>query len=139
MFQKCDVDCYFRGIVRKILIAFLLIGFLNDLEMIQLLKLPALIEHYCEHHQENQHLGFLDFLSEHYNNDHNQSDARHAQLPFKSFQNNGSQSHWIPFEFIYSTMNCAFIVELIHEYSDLSLSVSSAFCRPLIHPPALEM
>lgn len=55
----------------------------------QVFKLPVLIAHYLEHHQQDERIGFLDFLSMHYwGKDLNDNDQdRDNQLPFKSVGN----------------------------------------------------
>ncbi|MEI6950470.1 hypothetical protein V9K67_25025 [Paraflavisolibacter sp. H34] len=52
----------------------------------QVFRLPALVSHYCEHHQLDPNVGFLDFLSMHYwGQDLNDNDQdRDNQLPFKN-------------------------------------------------------
>jgi hypothetical protein len=52
----------------------------------QVFKLPVLIAHYQEHRQQDERIGFLDFLSMHYwGKDLNDNDQdRDNQLPFKS-------------------------------------------------------
>lgn len=59
---------------------------LNSLPIVQLAKLPVLVEHFREHRCLDQRITFLDFLAMHYwgtdlNDD---DDARDNQLPFKN-------------------------------------------------------
>lgn len=60
-------------------------------EIGQLLKLPTLIHHYLEHHDDKNDdeygINFTDFLKKHYNeNDHQSDNAKHdhQNLPFKT-------------------------------------------------------
>ncbi|WP_315816201.1 hypothetical protein [Paraflavitalea speifideaquila] len=58
---------------------------LNDTSLNQLLKLPALIGHYMEHHQLDNRVDFVQFLAMHYwGTDLNDNDDdRDMQLPYK--------------------------------------------------------
>ncbi len=55
-------------------------------ELIQLVKLPALIEHYTEHKEKNNGLSLFDFLVIHYAqpNDNDGDEDKEMKLPFKS-------------------------------------------------------
>ena len=60
-------------------------------ELVQLLKLPTLIHHYLEHHDDKNDdeygISFIDFLKNHYNenNHHSDNDKNdHQNLPFKT-------------------------------------------------------
>ena len=58
--------------------------------MLQLLKLPVLIEHYNEHKRQNEHLSLWGFLCMHYANG-NEKDAdydKDMKLPFKTHTEN---------------------------------------------------
>lgn len=59
---------------------------LNSLPIVQLAKLPVLVEHFREHQCLDEQITFLDFLAMHYwGNDLNDNDdARDNQLPFKN-------------------------------------------------------
>lgn len=54
----------------------------------ELLKLPVLIHHYCEHieSEKEANLSFVDFLVEHYHSEEHHSDKHHdhQKLPFKT-------------------------------------------------------
>lgn len=53
----------------------------------QVIRFPNLIHHYYLHHQQDKHIGFLDFLKMHYGNfnDHKTSENKDdMQLPFKT-------------------------------------------------------
>jgi hypothetical protein len=58
---------------------------MNDTSLNQLLKLPVLVAHYMEHHQQDQRVGFAQFVYMHYiGSDHNDNDNdRDMQLPYK--------------------------------------------------------
>lgn len=126
---------YFRNIFRKFIIALLVLVFLNEADMLQILKIPVLLQHYNEHNQGNDSLSFVDFLYKHYHEDHNQADSRHTQLPFKSMQNHLSHSHWISIDCYFEIAQILLEFRVIHKFPEHSSSLSSAFCRPLIQPP----
>jgi hypothetical protein len=76
--------------VKKGCIYILAVFFLfNATAFDQVFKLPVLIAHYLEHRQQDERIGFLDFLSMHYwGKDLNDNDQdRDNQLPFKSVGN----------------------------------------------------
>jgi hypothetical protein len=50
----------------------------------ELLRLPALFEHFMEHLQEHPDLSLIDFISLHYNSGSAHHHESHDQLPFKS-------------------------------------------------------
>jgi len=81
--------------VKKIIaVSFLFIFLYANTEIGQLLKLPALVHHYFEHHNhEDEHnISFLDFVKSHYNENHKHSDTdkhdEHQNLPFKTINTN---------------------------------------------------
>ena len=80
--------------MKKIRIIFMGLLMLNGLtEIHQLMKLPFLIKHYIDHHEENTSLSFIDFLKMHYTDkeDPNDNDDKEDnELPFKS---TGNTSH----------------------------------------------
>lgn len=63
----------------------LFILFLNNTSWSQVFKLPALVTHYIEHHQLDQNVGVVEFLSMHYwGHDLDDDDEdKDNQLPFK--------------------------------------------------------
>lgn len=65
---------------------FLIIYLNSTTELHQLLKIPILIEHFCEHQSQNSTLSFFEFLSMHYskNNMHHGVSEKDSKLPFKS-------------------------------------------------------
>ncbi len=56
-------------------------------DMEELYKIPFLIEHYTQSHQN---LNFLDFLAQHYQ-ENTHTDQDHEKLPFKHHQHQGLQ------------------------------------------------
>jgi hypothetical protein len=58
---------------------------LNDTSLNQFLKLPVLVAHFTEHHQQDRRVGFVRFLVMHYwGTDMNDNDDdRDMQLPYK--------------------------------------------------------
>ena len=76
---------------KLIAISFLSIFLCAYTEIGQLLKLPTLIHHYLEHHNDKTDdeygISFIDFLKNHYNENSNHSDNAkhdHENLPFKT-------------------------------------------------------
>lgn len=76
---------------KLIAISFLSIFLCAYTEIGQLLKLPTLIHHYLEHHNDknddDHDISFIDFLKKHYNENDNHSDNvkhDHQNLPFKN-------------------------------------------------------
>jgi len=83
--------------VKKIIsISFIFIFLCANTEIGQLLKLPALIQHFTEHHDHDDavKISFADFIDFHYNNDKQHSDTdkhdNHQNLPFKAINTNGN-------------------------------------------------
>lgn len=73
--------------MRNIAVAFLLSIYLfSSTQLVELFKLPSLYEHYREHRSENPTINFLEFIQLHYTSNHNPSDTKHADLPFKSIK-----------------------------------------------------
>ena len=76
-------------IERKIAFILLFSYMCNATELVQLFKLPVLIEHYNEHKENDNKLSFLDYLVLHYSDensdhDHNDNDGHKEKLPFKT-------------------------------------------------------
>src|SRR5215204_870061 len=69
-----------------IAISFLFIFLFANTEAGQLFKLPVLIHHYLEHHDEDAGVSLTDFLYKHYNEERSRSasDTEHDKLPFKN-------------------------------------------------------
>ena len=67
-------------------IIFLLIYLVVNTEFHQVLKIPVLVSHYNEHHQQNRDIRFFDFIELHYlGNDVRDADyEKDQQLPFKN-------------------------------------------------------
>ena len=67
-------------------ISLLLIFLFANTEIGQLLKLPVLIHHYLEHHNDEAGISLANFLHKHYNeeNSHPSPNNEHEKLPFKS-------------------------------------------------------
>jgi hypothetical protein len=74
---------------KPLVIALLVIHFLGNTEMGQLIKLPSLLRHYHQHCQANHHLSFTTFLSQHYtgNSDGTADDNEEQQMPFHNLHN----------------------------------------------------
>lgn len=89
---------YICSILKKLTaISFLLIFLCANTEMGQLLKLPVLIHHYLEHHDDDEGVSFVNFLHKHYyeENSHPSPNNEHEKLPFKSHELGFSQATFI--------------------------------------------
>ncbi|EIA07382.1 MAG: hypothetical protein K2Y30_14250 [Flavobacteriaceae bacterium] len=77
---------------KSIAISFLFIFLCANTEIGQLLKIPTLIQHFTEHHDDDLDISFADFIDFHYNNDKQHSDTdkhdNHQNLPFKTINTN---------------------------------------------------
>lgn len=72
---------------KVVAISFLFVFLSANTELHQLLKLPMLLNHFLEHHDQEPDESLADFLNEHYSETHNHSDNEHHDhdnLPFKS-------------------------------------------------------
>ncbi|MBL0132822.1 MAG: hypothetical protein IPP79_01820 [Chitinophagaceae bacterium] len=72
--------------------------------MSQLLKLPMLVHHYLEHHEDDAGISFAEFLHKHYEEEHEHASKHndHEKLPFKSSDLGFSQTCLVyqsPFSF----------------------------------------
>ncbi len=79
--------------MNKLIALFLLFIFMcANTSIVQLLKLPNLIEHYKEHKSESAEdsLSFIDFIKLHYSKNAKHSHEEHHDLPFKSLENTSS-------------------------------------------------
>ena len=61
---------------------------LNSWEFDQLVKIPALIQHYTEHLSQDESISFVGFLKMHYQSENagHDSNDKHNHLPFKSHE-----------------------------------------------------
>src|SRR5687767_12225223 len=86
--------------MRKIAAIFFLVLFTaSTTEAGQLLKVPLLITHFLEHLRDGRSHSLVDFLKEHYGNDHAQDEdsTEDEKLPFKSaLQSNFSNVYVLP-------------------------------------------
>jgi len=75
-------------------ISLLLFFLFANTEMGELLKLPVLIHHYLEHHDDDAGISFAGFLHKHYDeeNSHPSPNNEHQKLPFKSHDLGFSQT-----------------------------------------------
>jgi hypothetical protein len=64
----------------------------------QLLKLPALVAHYQEHHERNSQLSVMGFLCMHYwgQDDNDNDDERDMQLPYKTVDIHALHHSFVP-------------------------------------------
>lgn len=80
---------------RIIALTFLSLYLISTTELHQLLKLPALVEHFSEHQQKDKTITLWKFLCIHYANG-NKKDAdyeKDSKLPFKTIDNCNSFNH----------------------------------------------
>lgn len=75
--------------MNKLIVLFLLFIFMcANTSIVQLLKLPNLIEHYKEHKSESDEdsISFIDFIKLHYSKNAEHSHEEHHDLPFKTIE-----------------------------------------------------
>jgi hypothetical protein len=74
-------------LIKLVAISLLTVFLGANTELHQLLRLPVLIHHFFEHHDQEPDESFADFLNEHYSDNQNHSDTNHndhENLPFKT-------------------------------------------------------
>lgn len=91
--------------VKKLIsILFLSLYLVSTTELYQLLKIPNLIEHYCEHKKLNPEMPLIAFLKTHYNHPVNDGDdGKDQKLPFII--------HSAPLALVFTVMNPGFSFE----------------------------
>ncbi len=57
---------------------------LSSTELIELTKLPSLLEHFAEHQTQKGDLSLYEFISLHYSDESHHHDENDKRLPFKS-------------------------------------------------------
>lgn len=94
----------------------MLIFILHHTALDQLLKIPALIVHYQEHHQLNQHLSVKDFLCMHYcgEDDNDGDNDRDMQLPYKTVDVHTLHHTFIPLAKVVAVKQQTFSEITIH-------------------------
>ena len=76
-------------IVHKTVAIFLVsIYLMSSTSLVELIKIPELMEHYSNHRSESNDISFLDFMHQHYSDEHTSDDAghKHCGLPFKTHE-----------------------------------------------------
>ena len=83
--------------MRSVIAILLLSLFTAQTELGQLYRLPYAVQHYATHRQEAKGMTLLQFLLEHYNNQHQDDDmAADKQLPFNNFNPLSITSIYMP-------------------------------------------
>ncbi|NML56228.1 hypothetical protein [Chryseobacterium cheonjiense] len=89
---------------KLISILFLSLYLVSTTELYQLLKIPTLIEHYCEHKKLNPEMPFSAFLKTHYNHPvKDGDDGKDQKLPFII--------HSTPLALVFTVINPGFSFE----------------------------
>lgn len=85
--------------------------FVPGMELHELSKLPALIDHFQKHKQQQPDLSFLAFVELHYQNpDHHEQDSQtHHKLPFSSHHQLQTCAVQLAFEDHSICINCQLI------------------------------
>lgn len=92
--------------MKKVVILFLTLQFFTNHEAFaELVKLPFLFDHY---HQTAHQQTFINFLKEHYSDNHQDKDHEHGKLPFKHSED-GCSHHPTP--------NISVVIKTEHNYS----------------------
>lgn len=87
-------DC---KLLHKALIFGVLLLFVTNGKALELLKIPALVEHFSQHKSQQQELSFAEFLFMHYvgDDDNDADNTEDGQLPFKNSEEmNGFNGDW---------------------------------------------
>ena len=123
---------------RIIALTFLSLYLISTTELHQLLKLPALVEHFSEHQQKDKTMTLWKFLCIHYANG-NKKDAdyeKDSKLPFKTIDNCNSFNHitLLPEQkFCFNTILISTENKVIHKYYP-SFSISN-YLKSIWQPP----
>lgn len=107
----------------------------------EIVKVPALIEHYSQHKQQQSQLTFNEFLFMHYVGDdaNSQDNNSDEQLPFKGSTENSVNlidGIWIPSNGI--QMESLIDLESETKISDYSENQLQNYNSPLFRPPVLN-
>lgn len=125
--------------MKKYILIILAMSFLiSSTELHELLRLPFLVQHYSNHHSENQPLSFFDFLKMHYSNNHsdNNDDSEDMQLPFKS---HGNITPSDPLTLHFTEPNKEFNLPLVKVVSVLHPErIPNKNSFSIFHPPRLS-
>ena len=127
--------------MKKTIAISLLFAFLtSNTELHQLLKLPVLIHHFMEHHDQDHHESFADFLKKHYADNPNHSDNHHHDnLPFKTNEcatmHNSTVAYYHQHHFSFCQPMIVF--KNISVTSKVEFS-SSAFLSSIWQPPKIS-
>lgn len=102
---------------RIFIIALLGLFALTSTELIQLTKLPSLVQHFSEHRTENAKMSLYAFISLHYSDESHHHDENDEELPFKSHEHcvNTSIAYVLPKSFPEILLKLDF--ELIREFT----------------------
>lgn len=128
----------FKYLKKVIPIFFLAVYLLSTTQLIELLKLPILFEHYQEHSQINKNLSVIGFLKIHYAKEVTK-DADYDQdmkLPFKSYDclSNTLTFYFSHFHFFGLLPKNQFTA-LVKTYSRYQFTYSSIFLSSIWQPP----
>lgn len=121
---------------KPLVIALLVIHFLGNTEMGQLIKLPSLLRHYQQHCRLNSHLCFIDFLAIHYggNSDGTADDNEENQMPCHNTHNTAiSATIYTPPVIVTTTIEKS---EIISEYFESApVYHTQEFLLKILQPP----
>ena len=127
---------------RTIAISLLFVFLSANTELHQLLKLPILLHHFLEHHDQDHQESFADLLMEHYSDTPNHSGNDHHghdNLPFKT--NDCATMHNSTVAYIhqhhFSLCQPMIVSDNISVSSKVEFS-SSAFLRNIWQPPKIS-
>lgn len=127
---------------KAISISFLLLYLLSTTEMVELLKLPVLFEHFQEHKKWDNKITFFEFIVAHYaecirgNPDYDLD----KKLPFKSHTGHAAASVWVaaePYEqpYVFQSSLISLITNLSFDYHDRQPLCSAL--KSIWQPPKL--
>lgn len=73
--------------IRTIVTLIAILFFTINTHLLELMKLPLLYHHYCEHKSQDPSINFIYFIAIHYHSMHSEETSEnHESLPYKSFK-----------------------------------------------------
>jgi hypothetical protein len=121
--------------MKKFAAIFFLFLFISTTELKEFFRVPALIEHYLKHKNENGSLSLVNFLAIHYvgEKENDNDDREDAQLPFKGVDDSTVSSFFSAEHFFITE---AQILPALPYYNSIySAEVPVNFGQSLFRPP----
>jgi len=102
------------------------------------MKIPELIEHYAKHLEESENMSLVEFIHQHYTEEHATEDAshNHCSLPFKTHEQGSIVFHFIFLHDLGQSLNSFSVAENVYLNPENSVSASN-FLSSIWQPPQL--